>query len=88
MTKNKIKTFNLFEIKQKLDEERYERNKDRKETIGEKVLKLFVVFLGSIMLISLFWSFSKASIPFYMFVMLNIAIWVFVGKKIFYSNKN
>ncbi|BEP29763.1 hypothetical protein [Helicovermis profundi] len=78
----KVKRFNLFEIKQNIDKERYEKNKNRKETLGEKLVKLFVVLITSSMFLSLTWSFTQGSPIFYALLLINILIFIYAVYKI------
>lgn len=47
-----MKPFNVFEIKSRLDQERYERNKDRKISVSEKIVKVVVVLAAALILSS------------------------------------
>lgn len=54
----KIKHFDLFALKGKLDDEKYERNIGKTETKGEKIVKVIVIALSAIMFISVFSTFN------------------------------
>ena len=62
----KIKHFDLFALKGKLDDEKYERNIGKTETNGEKVVRIIVVALSAIMFISVFSTFNPPQIVMYL----------------------
>lgn len=62
----KLKTFDLFALKGKLDDEKYERNLNKAETTGEKVVKVIVVAIAALMFISVFSTFNPSQVVMYL----------------------
>jgi len=69
----KIKHFDLFALKGKLDDEKYERNIGKTETKGEKVVKVMVIALSAIMFISVFSTFNPPQPVMYLLFAAGIA---------------
>lgn len=79
----KMKPFDMVGIKQKLDQERYERNKNRVETTGEKVVKVIVVLIAAIMFISVFSTFNPSAMIMYLLYALGAAAVIFRAVTVF-----
>lgn len=73
----KIKHFDLFALKGKLDDEKYERNIGKVETTGEKIVKILVVVIAAIMFISVFSTFNPPQIVMYLLFLAGICAIVF-----------
>ncbi|MGB3366291.1 MAG: hypothetical protein WBA54_02280 [Acidaminobacteraceae bacterium] len=80
----KIKHFDLFALKGKLDDEKYERNIGKTETKGEKVVRIIVVALSAIMFISVFSTFNPPQIVMYLLFAAGISA---VAIKIYFAFK-
>ncbi len=79
----KMKNFDLFALKAKLDEEKYERNKNKSETTGEKLMKVIVVLIAALMFISAFSTFNLPVIAMYLLSALGIFAVVFRAYTVF-----
>lgn len=79
----KMKNFDLFALKAKLDEEKYERNKNKSETTGEKLMKVIVVLIAALMFISAFSTFNLPVIAMYFLCALGIFAVVFRAYTVF-----
>lgn len=73
----KIKHFDLFALKGKLDDEKYERNIGKVESTGEKIAKVLVVVLAAIMFISVFSTFNPPQFVMYLLFTLGILSIIF-----------
>ena len=62
----KLKTFDLFALKGQLDDAKYERNINKPESLGEKLVKIAVIMMTAIMFISVFSTFNPPQIVMYM----------------------
>lgn len=79
----KIKTFDLFALKGKLDDEKYERNIGKVETTGEKVVKVIVVAIAAIMFISVFSTFNPPQAVMYLMFLAGAFAVIFRAYKLF-----